>query len=88
VEIITYIYIYKLKAMSRLIDFNGWLVEENEPSLKQFHEMSNEDKNAYIIKLIDKKPEERSNIQKHILRFYNLFPTEKQKNFFTLDNEG
>jgi hypothetical protein len=73
--------------MNRMINFNGWLVEENEPSLKQFHAMNNEEKNAYIVKLIDKKPEERSNIQKHIVRFYNLTPTEKQKNFYTLDNE-
>jgi hypothetical protein len=73
--------------MGKLINFNGWIDEENEPSLPQFHAMSKEDKNAYIITLIDKKAEERSNIQKHILRFYNLLPDEKQKNFYTLDTE-
>jgi len=73
--------------MNRMIDFNGWLVEENEPSLPQFHAMSKEEKNAYIVKIIDKKPEERSNIQKHIIKFYSLLPEEKQKHFFTLDTE-
>lgn len=73
--------------MNRLINFNGWIIEQNEPSLPEFYAMTTEEKNAYIISIIDKPVEERSNIQKHILRFYNLAPTKEQKHFFTLDDE-
>lgn len=73
--------------MSTLINFNGWLVERNEPSLREFYAMNSEEKNAYISSIIDKPVEERSNIQKHIVKFYTLGPTEKQKHFFTLDDE-
>lgn len=73
--------------MNKLINFNGWIVEQNEPSLPEFYAMSTEQKNGYISSIIDKPVEERSNIQKHIVKFYNLGPTEKQKNFFTLDDE-
>jgi len=73
--------------MNTLLNFNGWLVEHDEPSLPEFYAMNIEQKNAYISSIIDKPVDQRSNIQKHIVRFYNLGPTEKQKHFFTLDDE-
>jgi hypothetical protein len=72
--------------MGKLINFNGWIVEEGEPTLQQFYEMNAEQKNAYIISILDKPEDERSNKQKHIVKFYNITPP-KQKNFYTLDVE-
>lgn len=73
--------------MGRLINFNGWIDEEGEASLPEFYEMTADEKNAYISSIVDKPEEMRSNIQKHIVRFFYTGPTEKQKNFFTLEDE-
>jgi hypothetical protein len=73
--------------MGRLINFNGWIDEEGEASLPEFYEMNADEKNAYISSIVDKPEEMRSNIQKHIVRFFYKGPTEKQKHFFTLDDE-
>jgi len=73
--------------MSKLTNLNGWIFEQDEPSLKEFHNMTQEQKNEYIGKIIDKPEDQRSTIQKHIIKFYNILPV-KRKNFYTLDIEG
>ncbi len=63
--------------------------EENEISLKEFHQLTDKQKSDYVLEIMDKPNNELSSIQKHIVKFYSGLATKLNvKHFYSLDIEG
>lgn len=74
--------------LGRIVNFNGWKAREGEVSLKDFQRLPQSMKDEYVMKIIDIPEEERSNIEKHIIRFHVYGPKPNtEKRFYTLDLE-
>ena len=63
--------------------------KDNEISLKEFHELTDETKANYVLELLNLPSDELSSIQKHIVKFYfGIATKQKIKHFYSLDIEG
>lgn len=58
---------------------------ENTLSLKEFYSLSKEKKNDYIKELLLVPEKDRTDLDKHILKFYHIKPVEQIKHFISLD---
>jgi hypothetical protein len=63
----------------------GWSWRNDEITMKQFYNLSQQDRDEYILLILGLKPEERSNMDEILL---NRFNTNKESNnFFTIKSE-
>ncbi len=51
-------------------------------TLKQFYSLSTEEYNAYILSIFNLPAEERTDVDKHIIKFHNFKPTVIVEEFF------
>jgi hypothetical protein len=51
-------------------------------TLKQFYSLSTEEYNAYILSLFNVPAEDRTDVDKHIIKFHNFKPTVIVEEFF------
>ena len=51
-------------------------------TLKQFYSLSTEETNAYILSLFNVPAEDRTDVDKHIIKFHNFKPTVIVEEFF------
>jgi hypothetical protein len=63
----------------------GWKFRNDEITMKQFYNLSQQDRDEYIQYILDLKPDERSSMDEILL---NRFNTNKEdNNFFTIKSE-
>ena len=63
----------------------GWRWRNDEITMKQFYELSQQDRDEYILLILGLKPDERSSMDELLL---NRFNTNKESiNFFTIKLE-
>ena len=63
----------------------GWKFRNNEITMKQFYNLSQQDRDEYIQHILELKPNERSSMDEILL---NRFNTNKEdNNFFTIKSE-
>jgi hypothetical protein len=68
-----------------LKNLNGFIYRIDEVSIKDFYAMTQEQKNDYISQIVDIPAEERTTMQKHIVKFYTIQPKIENRKFFSLD---
>lgn len=68
--------------MNNTIKTGQWTWRNDELSVKQFYQLSREDKQEYIFFLEGLKPEEISTQDEYLLRFYSTKKKNKNSNKF------